>query len=386
MRIQMLGQPQLSQEPPSITILAVDDETAILDLCARALKEYKVFKATDGRQALDIMQERPVDLVLTDIMMPVMNGLELLEEIRKRDPDQLVVIMTGFGDKEIILRALKAKADDFIHKPLNLMQLKATITKALEGKRLRQELLQLKQLDRLKTEFLGLISHKLRTPTTSISLFIQNLANGAISPTDGDFAAVLGAIRNEADYLAHLIQDLLYYSDVILQDALPTLTRQDLREIALSSLAQKRLLAEDKGVALLNKLPGSLPALALDRQRTRFTLDALFDNAIKFTPPGGEICLAGEAGETAVALSISDNGPGIAEENLPRVFEKFYQVDPAHSGQVRGFGLGLFYARKFIGDQNGKLVLDSEPGKGTTVTISLPRPPAHSRAAQDSGP
>lgn len=373
MRIQMLGQPRLSQEPPSITILAVDDETAILDLCSRALKQYTVLKAADGQQALDIMQERQVDLVLTDVMMPVMSGLELLEEIRERDPEQLVVIMTGFGEKEIILRALKAKADDFIHKPLNLMQLQATITKALERKRLRQELLQLKQLDRLKTEFLGLISHKLRTPATSISLFIQNLASGAVDHKDADFEDVLSAIRKEADYLAHLIQDLLYYSDVILRDEQPELSPQDIREIALSTLAKKRPLAEEKGVTLLNKLPGLWPLLPLDRQRLRFTLDALFDNAIKFTPTGGQVILSGEIGESTVSLAISDNGPGISPENLPKVFEKFYQVDPARTGQVRGFGLGLFYARKFIGDHHGKLIVDSAPGKGTTVIISLPR-------------
>ena len=103
-------------------------------------------------------------------MMPIMNGLDLLKQVKERDPDQLVIIMTGYADKEIILRALKADADDFIQKPLNLLQLKSAVEKALEKRQLRQELQQLKRLDRLKAEFLGLISHKLRTPTTVLSL------------------------------------------------------------------------------------------------------------------------------------------------------------------------------------------------------------------------
>jgi signal transduction histidine kinase len=373
-RIEMLGQPQLVQGKNPPTILAVDDEEAILDLCSRALKDYLVLKARDGKEALELFASQPVDLVLTDVMMPVMNGLDLLEQLKEEDPEQLVVIMTGFGEKEVILRALKAKADDFIHKPLNLMQLKATIAKALERKRLRQELVQLKQLDRLKTEFLGLISHKLRTPTTSISLFIQNLASGAVDPSDTDFEPVLKAMRKEADYLAHLIQDLLFYSDIILRDERPILSKQDFREIALSSLNKKRPLADEKGITLVNQLAGSWPLMELDRQRIRFAIEALLDNAIKFTPAGGRVRLSGEVSETSVSLSLSDNGPGISEENLARVFEKFFQVDPARTGQIRGFGLGLFYARKFIGDHNGRLVLDSEPGRGTTVTISLPRP------------
>lgn len=374
MRIQMLGQPQLSQEPSLPTILAVDDETAILDLCARALKNYTVLKAADGKQALDVLAKHHVDIVLTDVMMPVMNGLDLLEEIRKKDPGQLVVIMTGFGEKDIILRALKAKADDFIHKPLNLLQLKATIENVLEKKRLSQELLQLKQIDRLKTDFLGLVSHKLRTPATSISLFIQNLASGAVDPEDEEFGAALKAIHEESDYLAHLIQDLLFYSDVILQAENPELTQQDLREVAVSALAENRAAAVAKGLTLLNNLTGHWPSLAIDRHHISFTLSALLDNAIKFTPPGGQISLAGKVEEASVSLSISDNGPGISSDDLPKVFEKFYQVDPTHTGQVRGFGLGLFYARKFIEDHGGKLVLDSQPGKGTTATLSLPRP------------
>lgn len=375
MRIEMLGKPQLAQEKPAATILAVDDEEAILDLCSRVLKEYIILRARDGREALELFEKEAVDLVLTDVMMPDMNGLDLLEQIKQRNPDQLVVIMTGFGEKDVILRALKAKADDFIHKPLNLMQLKATVAKALESKRLHRELVQLQQLDRLKTEFLGLISHKLRTPTTTLSLFIQNLASGAVNPQDSGFKAALNAMQGESNYLAYLIQDLLFYSEVILRDEKPELSCQDLREIAIAILAEKRPAADRKGVALLNELTGSWPSLALDRQRIHFALGALLDNAIKFTPPGGQVKLFGEVAETRLCLSITDDGPGISEQDMPKVFEKFYQVDPTHAGQVRGFGLGLFYAKKFIGDHHGKLVLESVLGQGTTVTIHLPRLP-----------
>lgn len=373
MRLEMLGKPRLVQEEEQ-TILAVDDEEAILDLCSRALKGSRVLKAHDGREALDLLEKHPVDLVLTDVMMPVMNGLDLLEEIKEKNPEQLVVIMTGFGEKEVILRALKAKADDFIHKPLNLMQLKATVVKTLERKRLRRELVELKQLDRLKTEFLGLISHKLRTPTTTLSLFIQNLASGAVDPQDPGFAAALKAMQQESSYLAHLIQDLLFYSEVILRDDHPQLCLQDPKEVATAALIEKRRQAEEKGIVLRNELTGDWPQLALDSQGLRFALAALFDNAIKFTPCGGQVSLCGDIGATSISLSIKDNGPGISPESLARVFEKFYQVDPTHTGQVRGFGLGLYYASKFVSDQNGKLTLDSTPGEGTTATISLPLP------------
>ena len=375
MRLELREQPRLLQEHSTPTILVVDDEEIIRDLCARALKEYRVLQASNGQEALDILEQQTADLVLTDIMMPVITGLDLLQQLKERDPAQLVLVMTGFADTEIVLRALKAHADDFIQKPINLMQMKAAVEKALEQRRLRRELSQLKQLDRLKTDFLGLVSHKLRTPATAISLFIQNLASGNLDLHDPGLADALQAIRDEADYLACLIQDLLYYSDVLLQDGSTKATREDLREIAIAVLAEKRQAAEQKGLVLQSRLNSCWPAVIVDRRRIAFALTALIDNAIKFTPRGGQINLSGEVNDESLILTLTDTGQGIALEEQTKIFEKFYQVDPFHTGQVRGFGLGLFYARQFIRDHGGSIRLASTPGKGTEVTIRLPRLP-----------
>jgi len=373
MRLEVREEPRLVQEGKTPTILVVDDEAIIRDLCSRALKDYQILQAENGEEALRILHDRSVDLVLVDVMMPVMNGLELLQRIKEREPSQLVMIMTGYADKEIILRALKAHADDFIHKPINLLQLKTSIGQALEKKALRRELMQLKQLDRIKSDFLGLISHKLRTPTTSISLFIQNLASGTIDSRDPDFANAVKAILEESEYLAYLIQDLLYYSDIILQDGEGKASREDLKEITLTVIAEKRQALEQKQLALQSNLAGSWPVVIVDRRRIAFALAAILDNAIKFTPKGGQITLTGEIGAKELTLSISDNGPGISAEEAAKVFEKFYQVDPSHTGQIRGFGLGLFYARQFIRDHGGTIDLNSTPGQGTEVVIRLPR-------------
>ncbi len=254
MRLDMREDAQLLQQTGMQTVLVVDDEESIRDLCIRTLQGYRILQAENGQEALRVLDHHPVDLVLVDVMMPVMNGLELLQKIKERNPSQPVVIMTGYADKDIILRALKAHADDFIHKPINLLQLKTSIVNALEKKALHQELVQLKQLDRIKSDFLGLISHKLRTPTTSISLFIQNLASGSVETDTPDFASTLVAVREESEYLACLIQDLLYYSDIILQDGEGKASRENLKEIAMSVLAGKRAVADQKGLTLQNRL------------------------------------------------------------------------------------------------------------------------------------
>ena len=374
MRLETREEPQLLQEGEKSTILVVDDEEIIRDLCSRALKDYRVLEADNGRDALQILNHEHVDLILVDVMMPIMNGLDLLQQVKDRDAEQLVIVMTGYADKDIILRALKARADDFIQKPINLLQLKTSIAQTLEKKALRRELIQLKQLDRLKSDFLGLVSHKLRTPTTSISLFIQNLASGTISKDDQGFALAVDEIRKESEYLAYLIQDLLYYSDIILQDSQRKTSREDLKEIINTLANAKRpTLGQNKQI-LRTELTGDWPLFSVDRRRIELALGAILDNAIKFTQPGGEISLTGVLSERELSLTISDNGPGIAQEEQGKIFEKFYQVDPNNTGQIRGFGLGLFYARQFVIDHGGDISLDSTVGKGTTVTIRLPRP------------
>jgi hypothetical protein len=374
MRLETREELQLLQEAGKATILVVDDEEIIRDLCARALKDYRILEADNGRDAMQIINDRPVDLMLVDVMMPIMNGLELLQQVKDKDDDQLVIVMTGYADKDIILRALKAHADDFIQKPINLLQLKTSVAQALEKKTLRRQLTQLKQLDRLKSDFLGLISHKLRTPITSISLFIQNLASGAFNMEDPGFATAVDAIRKESEYLGSLIQDLLYYSDIILQDGESNTSQEDLKEITTKIVTERRQALRQKNQSLHIELAGDWPAVTVDRRRIELALGAILDNAIKFTPPDGEITISGEQSDRELSLTISDNGPGIAPEEMGKIFEKFYQVDPNNTGQIRGFGLGLFYARQFLKDHGGEVNLESSVGQGTTVTVKLPRP------------
>ncbi|OHB24867.1 MAG: hybrid sensor histidine kinase/response regulator [Desulfuromonadaceae bacterium GWC2_58_13] len=371
-KLNLEGQPQLQQEMEGRTILIVDDESVIRDLCSRALKGYRILQAEDGEQALNILDHERVDVVLADVMMPQVNGLDLLKTVKDKTPNQIVVIMTGYADKEIILRALKSDADDFITKPMNLLQLKTTIDKVLEKKALKEELLHLKRLDKLKSEFLGLVSHKLKTPITAISLFIQNLSRGFGDPSDPTYQQTLALILDESKYLGYLIKDLLFYSEVILREGPPELSPCNLRDIAQSVAGDLNYSALNKGVVLTSTFESNFPEMSLDRKRISFALRAVLENAIKFTHKGGTIHLMGEVTEKVVRLIVKDTGQGIPADELPKVFEKFYQVDPDRTGQIRGFGLGLFYARQFIGSHGGRLLLESTPEKGTIATIELP--------------
>lgn len=373
MSLAMKTRAVLEQRQEGPTVLVVDDEALIRDLCVKALKSYTVLEAGTGEEALAILEKEDIDVVLTDIMMPHLNGIELLQKIKESQPNQSVIVMTGYAEKDVILRALKADADDFINKPINLLQLRTVIDKVLEKKALREELVQLKKMDRLKTDFLGLVSHKLKTPVTALSLFVQNLARGVGDPDDPNFQKHLQMMQDESNYLVYLIQDLLYYSEIILQEGPLKLTESDLRSVVMAAFIELEVDAKRKGVRMVNELPDECPPTRFDRKQIRFIVQALLDNAIKFTPVGGQITVFGEYDENACKLGIRDNGPGIDENEQKKVFEKFYQVDPLHTGQVRGFGLGLFYARQFARAHGGSVLLESQPGKGTTSWLILPR-------------
>jgi len=374
--VGLLNKPILTLEQRGKSLLVVDDDPAIRLLCARVLDSFDVTQATDGKEALALINREPCDIILSDIMMPNLSGLELLQTVKASDPEQMIILMTGFSEKEIILQALKAGADDFISKPVNLLQLRTTIDKVIEKQTLRRELTSLRHLDQLKSEFLGLVSHKLKTPATAISLFIQNIVSDSTDLNDPNFRQMLTMIQAETRHLEHLIQDLLYFSNVILHQDDLKLETFDLgklvRQIAesLSPAASKKCL--DFSIDIDAPFPPE--PLQLDRARMTFVLRALLDNAIKFTPNEGSVQLQGQLENGSVKLTVRDTGTGIPKEEMGKIFSKFYQVDPSSSGQIRGFGLGLFYAQEFVRSMHGELTVESQPDFGTVAAIRLPVP------------
>lgn len=353
------------------TILIVDDDACIRDLCERALREYRVLQAGSGQEALRVYKKETVDLILSDVMMPGGSGIDLLKQVKQLDPTAAVIIMTGFAEKEVILNALKEGADDFINKPLNLLQLKTSVDKVLAKKALKEELANIKRADQLKSNFLSLISHKLRTPITGISLFLQNIQRGVYSSDNEMFQQNALLANEEAVYLSRLVADLLTFSRVMIDAEDNSREECDLNAIASELLVKSRELHGKLSIEIDTNL-GQLPVMSLYRNKISFALYQIIDNAFKFSGEFGHVGLTTVATNHEVCLVVSDSGVGIPRLEFPKLFEKFYQIDPDNTGQVRGFGLGLFYARDFIRQHGGSISLDSDPGLGTTVTICLP--------------
>lgn len=372
LELSQQNRPELTLEQEyAKSVLIVDDEAIIRDLCSKALKGYRIYQAGDGEEALKIFQKVAIDVILTDVMMPKMGGIELLKRLKEIEPTIVVIVMTGFAEKDIILNALKADADDFISKPLNLLQLKTAVDKALVKKALKEEIANLKSMDRFKSNFLSLISHKFRTPITAISLFLQNLANGVYDAEDPMSRKYQGLIYDEACYLERLVAELLAFSQAIDDGTGLKPEPCHLADVVAEILRSSVEAAGKPGVKSILDLD-QVPPVLLDREKITFALKQVIENAYKFSGETGTVAITLKFQEDTVMVTVQDTGTGIAKEDLPKIFEKFYQVDSARSGQIRGFGLGLYYAKEFVRLHGGSIRVESEPGQGTTVIVAIP--------------
>jgi two-component system sensor histidine kinase/response regulator len=353
------------------TVLIVDDEPVIRDLCSKALTGYRVLQASNGEEALSIFQKGEIDVILTDVMMPGIGGIELLKRLKEIEPTLVVIVMTGFAEKDVILNALKADADDFITKPLNLLQLKTAVDKALVKKALKEEIANLKRMDRFKSNFLSMISHKFRTPITAISLFLQNLANGVYDPEDPTYRKYVRLTYEEACYLERLVGDLLAFSRAM--DDGGGLNLEPCNPVDIvEQLLQITKTTANKPAVTIRLIHEPLPPVLLDGDKFAFAVKQIVENAFKFSGDAGTIAVALKVCEGAFQVIVEDDGIGISREDLPKIFEKFYQVDSAHSGQIHGFGLGLCYAREFVKLHGGTIAVESELGKGARFTVAIP--------------
>jgi two-component system phosphate regulon sensor histidine kinase PhoR len=234
-----------------------------------------------------------------------------------------------------------------------------------------------RRLDRVRRDFVANASHELRTPLTSIKGFVEALEDGAVAdpPTARRF---LGKIRVHADRMAALVADLLELSRLESGERPPRwegVSPAALVEEVVASFADA---AGRKGTALVAGGDGA-PEVVSDPERLRGILENLVENAIKYTPPGGRVEVSSHAGpDGAAVFTVSDDGPGIAAEHLPRIFERFYRVDKARSRDQGGTGLGLSIVKHLAEGMRAGVSVESEPGRGTRFTVTVPARPLSS--------
>ena len=231
------------------------------------------------------------------------------------------------------------------------------------------DLTEVRRLESMRRDFVSNVSHELRTPLAGIRAAAETLQEGALDdrPAAQEF---LGHIQRETDRMTQLVEELLELSRIE-SGAVPfSFERIDAVALVRNTVKRFRQQAERAGLTLRpDVLEGLLPIVG-DGERLERALGNLVANAIKFTPPGGEIRLSAEAGEVEVTISVSDTGIGIEPEQRERVFERFYKAD---RGRGSGTGLGLAIVKHIVQAHGGSVSLESRPGHGSTFSVHLPR-------------
>ena len=234
---------------------------------------------------------------------------------------------------------------------------------------------ELRRLEAIRQDFVANVSHELKTPLAVIKSNVEALQDGAAEEpeTRDEF---LGRVSHEADRLEELIKDLLSLAKIESGSLALDLHAIPLDKAILACLERNHARADIKTLTMVETPPKVGPpdvAAAADADALRQVLDNLVDNAIKYTPNGGKVTARWGGTDDAVWFEIVDTGVGIPEQDLPRVFERFYRVDKARSREVGGTGLGLSIVKHLVSAMKGTVRVASEVGKGTTFRVTLPR-------------
>ncbi len=364
-----------------VTALVVDDSAMVRSLLERVLTHegITVFTASQGKKALTILKTQEVDIILTDLVMPEMDGVELCRKIRKElgMMEIPILFLTSAANKESLLDIFQAGATDYLLKPLVTEELFARMNVHLREKKLKEELFskvqQLNEANRIKDDFLSIASHDLRSPLNGILGFAQLLEmEEDLSP---DAREYISYIQNSGRFLLALINDLLDLSRLQAEREEIFLTEVDLYKLSETAIGNLKHMAIPKKIqlTLINEVSG-VPWVWGNVNALTQVLNNLLSNAIKFTPSGGQVILSLNQEKGVVIAKVRDTGIGIPPKNLDKLFDKFTSAGQEGTAGEKSTGLGLHITKNQVERMQGEISVESTLGMGTIFTVSLPQP------------
>ncbi len=375
-------------------ILIVDDEPDILRIMGGLLQGigYSVLTAESGLQALDIFRNEAIDVIITDVKMPGMDGIELIRQVNSMQANLVqILVITGHGDITTAVDAMKLGAVNYLSKPINFAELEVALEQAIEKlnlmknvqkkqKQLQEARIEAEKANLAKSEFLANMSHEILTPMNAI-LGMNRLA--IESASDPEQCKHLETVQLSAESLLRLLNGILDLSKIEANkfelNEMPFDLEGALKAIVRSYAVQ----AQEKGLELQYYLPARLHLVLLgDEYRLRQILLNLVDNAIKFTETGRVDIEVEEISqnETGIVLQfcVKDTGFGITVEAQDYIFDTFSQVDGSPTRKFGGAGLGLTICKKLTELLGGKIWVKSRPDQGSTFFFSVRYPKSDS--------
>ncbi len=363
------------------TVLIVDDNPKNVQIIALLLRElkYKIIIAVNGNSAIDLVERTRPDLILMDVMMPGMDGFETCNIIKLKPENQNipVIFLTALSEKVNIVKGFEVGGVDYITKPFNKEELVSRIKTHLELKFARDEMQQmtnhLVELNSIKDKMFSVIGHDLRSPLGSIKMTLDFLRSDMGKKYQiEDYRKTINTLAQTTDEIFGLLENLLGWAKS--QSGNISLVPENIKVYDLVHsvyLLHKGNIALKK-LSFENNVSDSTVVCA-DLNMLKTVLRNLISNAIKFTPEGGTITVGSEQTNEITSIRVSDNGVGISPENMSKLFDEKQYITTYGTNKEAGSGLGLILCQNFVKRNNGRLVVESEPGMGSSFIIELPR-------------
>jgi two-component system, sensor histidine kinase and response regulator len=387
-----------------LRVLIVDDDTALLQALPQAIalrmKNIHVDISDSAPGALQHVQESEYDAIVSDIKMPGMDGIALIEQLHTLCPDTPTLLITGHGERNLAIRALRVGAYDFIQKPIDRDYFISSLERAVQTRQMRRQIAEQQQAleqytreleqtvaertrelveaNAAKDVFMSLVSHELKTPLTTLKGVTQMLYR-RIERGDQIELKNLTLLEHSVRRMERLVNDLLNTS--LIETGMFSMNRQpdDLVAVLQEFLTEHR---EAIGPTLQIDILATELLCTIDRERISQVVLNLLSNARKYSPPDSPVTVRVERQDDKAVISVIDHGVGIPPEKLAYIFERFYRIPEidVQTGSSSGVGLGLYIAQKIIERHNGRLNVTSTPGQGSTFTIYLPLLPTDEQA------
>jgi signal transduction histidine kinase len=379
-------------------IVLIDDHAWIRKSLRQLLElggDFEVVgEGANGAEAVERVEELDPDLVLMDMNMPIMNGAEATKVIKERHPEIKVLALTAFADMSLVSAMVKAGASGYLLKGGSSEELLESLNAVAGGsgaldKKITKDVMEdmaelykkeqeradaLAELDRMKSEFVSVISHELRTPVTTLKGGVLTLRKNWQSIDGGVRAELLDSMARQCDKLTQMIGQILTVSGIQRGGVGLKPTEFPLSEVASDALE----MVKEKAAGRSIELRADDSIASGDRSRITEVAASIIENALHFTV--GAVAIEVSADGDVAILSVADEGPGMTEQTLGSLLnEPFTQADSSSTRPVGGLGLSLYIARQVLEACGGRLEVETGPERGSKFTMALPRPPSHPR-------
>lgn len=364
----------------AIQVLVIEDNPGDARLVKEALSEvtgtrFGLQFAERLSAGIDRLGEGGVDVVLLDLGLPDATGIDGIVRIQFEVPTVPIVVLTGSDDETVAREAVNAGAQDFVVKgKLGPDVLDRTLRYAIDRHsrlvQLSKVNRQLEEMNELRNEFVAIVAHDLRGPMASITGFADLLIGGWDTLADGEKINYVQVISRNTKHLSEFVEDVLQVARIEAREF-----TYDIRAFDIGTLAQRAVdeAAMTHGTGRFKLVaPGDLPLALGDEDRQWQVLTNLLSNAVKFSPAEEPIAVALSCTGDSVQVAVTDHGPGIAEDDLAKLFQKFGRLSQPGGRKTAGTGLGLYICKTLVETQQGRLWCESSPGRGSTFLYTIP--------------